>query len=241
MRVRKLATVCAILAGFAAGSAWASEAAIRKAVQARFPDIPVDSVSKTPFGGMYEVVVGGGRRILYTDEKVSYIFIGNLLDTRGVGERDLTAERSAQLAAQALRKSTDQAIKRVRGNGKRVIYTFEDPNCGFCRQLQRELLKISDVTIYTFLYPILSQDSEDKSRAIWCAKDRAKAWDDVMLRGAAAQSDGQCETPIDRNKQLAQRFNIRGTPAIFFADGSMNGGYMPAEQLEQALNSVASK
>lgn len=239
MMFRKLATILAVLAGLAAGSAWASETAIRKAVQARFPDIPVDSVSKTPFGGIYEVVVGG--RILYTDAKVSYIFIGSLLDTRGVGEHDLTAERSAQLAAQTLRKSTDQAIKRVRGNGKRVIYTFEDPNCGFCRQLQRELLKISDITIYTFLWPILSQDSEDKSRAIWCAKDRAKAWEDVMLRGAGAQSDGQCETPIDRNKQLAKRFRINGTPAIFFADGSMNGGYMPAEQLEQALNSVAMK
>jgi thiol:disulfide interchange protein DsbC len=230
-----------VVTGLAAGTAGASEAAIRKAVQARFPDMPVDSVSKTPFGGIYEVVVGGGRRILYTDEKVGYVFVGSLIDMRGVGERDLTAERSAQLALQTLRKSTDQAIKRVRGNGKRVIYTFEDPNCGFCRQLQRELLKISDITIYTFLWPILSQDSEDKSRAIWCAKDRAKAWDDVMLRGAGAQSDGQCETPIDRNKQLAQRFRINGTPAIFFADGSMNGGYMPAEQLEQALNSVATK
>jgi thiol:disulfide interchange protein DsbC len=237
--LRKIAAMFLVLAGLAAGTACASEAVIRKAVQARFPDIPVDSVSKTPFGGIYEIVVGG--RILYTDDKVSYIFIGKLLDTRGVGERDLTAERSAQLAAQTLRKSTDQAIKRVRGNGKRVIYTFEDPNCGFCRQLQRELLKISDITIYTFLWPILSQDSEEKSRAIWCAKDRAKAWDDVMLRGAGAQSDGQCETPIDRNKQLAQRFRINGTPAIFFADGSMNGGYMPAEQLEQALNSIASK
>jgi len=237
--VRKLAIIGVILAGLAAGSACASEAAIRKAVQARFPDIPLDSVSKTPFDGVYEIVLGG--RILYTDEKVSYIFIGSLLDTRGVGERDLTAERSAQLAAQTLRKSTDQAIKRVRGNGKRVIYTFEDPNCGFCRQLQRELMKINDITIYTFLWPILSQDSLDKSRAIWCAKDRAKAWEDVMLRSAAAQSDGQCTTPIDKNKQLAQRFRINGTPAIFFADGSMNNGYMPAEQLEQALNSAASK
>jgi len=239
MMVRRIVTLCAVLAGLAAGSASASEAAIRKAVQARFPDIPVDSVSKTPFGGIYEIVLGG--RILYTDEKVSYIFIGSLLDTRGVGERDLTAERSAQLAAQTLRKSTDQAIKRVRGNGKRVIYTFEDPNCGYCKQLQRELTKVTDVTIYTFLWPILSPDSVDKSKAIWCAKDRAKAWDDFMLRGAAPQGDGRCDTPIDKNKLLAQRFRINGTPAIFFADGSMNGGYLPADQLERALNAVSTK
>ena len=239
MKARTFVTICAVLAGFAAGSAWASEAAIRKTLQARYPDIPVESVSKTPIGGIYEVVVGG--RIWYTDEKVSYLFIGRLIDTRGTPERDLTGERSLQLAAQTLRKSTDQAIKRVRGNGKRVIYTFEDPNCGYCKQLQRELQKVNDITIYTFLWPILSPDSVEKSKAIWCAKDRAKAWDDVMLRGTAAQSDGQCETPLDRNMQLAKRFGINGTPAIFFADGNLNPGYLPAEQLEQALSAVASK
>lgn len=236
---RGFAAILLVVVAFAAGRAYGDEATIRKGVQARFPALPVESVTKTPFGGIYEVVVGG--RILYTDEKASFFFIGTLLDARGGGERDLTAERSAQLAAQMLRKSTDQAIKRVRGNGKRVLYTFEDPNCGYCKQLQKELTKVTDVTIYTFLWPILSQDSVDKSRAIWCARDRGRAWDEFMLRGTAPQGDGKCETPIDKNKQLAQRFRINGTPAIFFADGSMNGGYLPADQLEQALNSVAAK
>jgi len=237
--LRMLAVAVLAVAGLAAGVAWGDEAAIRKAVQARFPDLPVESVTKTPFAGIYEVVLGG--RILYTDEKSSFVFIGNLLDTRSATERDLTAERNGQLAAQTLKKSTDQAIKRVRGNGKRVIYTFEDPNCGYCKQLQRELTKVNDVTVYTFLLPILSPDSVDKSKAIWCAKDRAKAWDDVMLRGAAAQSDGRCETPLDKNRELAQRFRINGTPAIFFADGRMNNGYLPAAQLEQAISSVSSR
>ena len=186
--LRVLAVAVLAVAGLAAGAAYGDEAAIRKAVQARFPDLPVESVTKTPFAGIYEVVLGG--RILYTDEKSSFVFIGSLLDTRGAVERDLTAERNGQLAAQTLRKSTDQAIKRVRGNGKRVIYTFEDPNCGYCKQLQRELTKVNDVTVYTFLLPILSPDSVDKSKAIWCAKDRAKAWDDVMLRGAQIGGGG---------------------------------------------------
>lgn len=221
-----------------AGTASASEA-VRKGVQARFPDIPVESVQKTPFSGIYEVVVGG--RVLYTDEKVSYIFIGNLIDARGAAERDLTRERNAQLAVQTLKKASDQAIKRVRGNGKRVIYTFEDPNCGYCKQLQKELAKINDVTIYTFLWPILSQDSVDKSRAIWCAKDRAKAWDDFMIRGAAAQSDGNCVVPFEKNHELTQRFGIRGTPAIFLADGRMLGGYVPAAELEKEMSAASSK
>jgi thiol:disulfide interchange protein DsbC len=222
-----------------AGAAHGSEAAIRKAVQARFPDLPVESIAKTPFNGIYEVVLGG--RIVYTDEKVSYVFIGNLLDTRGTGERDLTRERGAQLAAQTLRKATDQAIKRVRGTGKRVIYTFEDPNCGYCKQLQKELTKVNDVTVYIFLMPILSQDSVEKSRAIWCAKDRAKAWDDVMLRGLALPGEAKCDTPLEKNMELAQRFRINGTPAIFLADGRMLGGYVPADELEKAMNSTLPK
>jgi thiol:disulfide interchange protein DsbC len=237
--LNKLIAPSLILACLAAGAAHASEAVIRKGVQARFPELVVESVQKTPFGGIYEVVVGG--RVIYTDEKVSYIFIGNLIDARGPAERDLTRERNAQLAVQSLKKASDNAIKRVRGNGKRVIYTFEDPNCGYCKQLQKELVKVNDVTIYTFLWPILSQDSVDKSRAIWCAKDRAKAWDDYMLRGAAVQGDGKCDAPIDRNMELAQRFGIRGTPAIFLADGRMLGGYLPAAELEQAMNAASAK
>ena len=237
--LRELAAVLLVTTGLAAGAAHGSETVIRKAVQARFPDLPVESVAKTPFSGLYEVVLGG--RILYTDEKVTYVFIGNLLDTRGAGERDLTRERGAQLAAQTLRKATDQAIKRVRGNGKRVIYTFEDPNCGYCKQLQKELTKVNDITVYTFLMPILSQDSVEKSRAIWCSKDRLKAWDDVMLRGMTLQGEAKCEAPLDKNMELVRRFRINGTPAIFLADGRMLGGYVPADELEQAMNSAIPK
>lgn len=235
--MRRTALAITLLAAcLAAGAASPDDATIRKGVQARFPDLTVESVQKTPFPGLYEVVVSG--RVIYTDEKVSYLFVGNLIDARGAQERDLTRERTSQLAVQTLKKASDQAIKRVRGNGKRVIYTFEDPNCGYCKQLQKELVKVSDVTIYTFLWPILSADSVDKSRAIWCSKDRAKAWEDAMLRGVSAQSDGKCEVPFERNHELSQRFGIRGTPAIFLADGRMLGGYLPAAELEQAMNAA---
>jgi thiol:disulfide interchange protein DsbC len=238
--IRKLATLCAILAGLAAGSAFASEAAIRQSFQARFPNAAVESVARTPFSGIYEVVFNG--QIAYTDEKLNFVFFGNLVDMRAGAERNLTRERNAQLAAQSLRKSADNAVKRVRGNGKRVLYTFEDPNCGYCRELQKELMKLSDVTIYTFLWPILSPDSIDKSRAVWCAKDRAKAWDDMMSRGVTPQNSAKCDAPFEKNHELAQRFGIRGTPAVFLGDGRQVGaGYVPATELEQALNSVASK
>jgi thiol:disulfide interchange protein DsbC len=234
--LRKLAAVVLMACGFAAATAYGSEVVIRKAMQGRFPDMQVESVSKTPFNNLYEVVLGG--RILYTDDKASFIFIGNLLDARGGTDKDLTRERSAQLASQLLKKSTDNAIKRVRGNGKRVLYTFEDPNCGYCRELQKEILKLNDVTIYTFLWPILSADSVEKAKAVWCSKDRAKAWDDLMSRGIAPQGGAKCDAPLDKNIELAQRFGARGTPAVFLADGSTIGGLVAADKLDQALNST---
>ena len=155
--------------------------------------------------------------------------------------RNVTMARNAELNSQALVKSTDNAIKRVRGNGRRVVYTFEDPNCGYCKQQQKELIKLNDVTIYTFLWPILSPDSVEKSRTIWCSKDRAKAWEDLMLRGVAPQGDTKCDTPIDKNMELARRFNAQGTPAVFVADGRMLGGFVTADKIEEAFRSPASK
>jgi thiol:disulfide interchange protein DsbC len=232
---RVFAALLVTLALFAAAPAQANEAAVRQAFLARFPGATIDSITRMPMGGLYEIVFEG--QIVYTDEKVSYVMSGNLFDLRGTTERNLTRERMSQITAQTLAKSHDGAIKRVKGNGKRVIYTFEDPNCGYCKELQKELAKMSDVTIYTFLIPILSPDSAEKSKAIWCSRDRARAWDDAMLKGTiAAGAKKDCDTPLDKNMQLAQRFGIRGTPAIYLANGQQIGGYVPQDKIEQALN-----
>ena len=217
-----------------AGTAWADEAAIRQAFQAKFPKMTIESIARTPFAGVYEVVLDG--QVFYTDEKVSYVFSGNLIDMRAREPRNLTQEASGRLAAAALGKSVDSALKRVRGSGKRVIYTFEDPNCGYCKEFQKELAKMNDVTVYTFLWPILSADSMEKSKAIWCSKDRAKAWDDAMLRGVSPTGRRDCDTTaLERNARLAQRFNLKGTPAVYLGNGEQVGGYLPAEKLEAAL------
>jgi thiol:disulfide interchange protein DsbC len=238
--LRKIAAMLLFVAGLVAGTACASEAAIRQGFQAKFPNAMVESVTRTPFAGIFEVVFNG--QIAYTDEKLNFVFFGNLVDVRAGAERNLTRERNTQLASQTLRKSSDNAIKRVRGNGKRVLYTFEDPNCGYCRELQKEVMKLTDVTVYTFLWPVLGPDSVEKSKAVWCSKDRAKAWDDLMSRGVAPQTNAKCDAPLEKNHELAQRFGIRGTPAIYLADGRQVGaGYAPASELEQALNSIASK
>jgi thiol:disulfide interchange protein DsbC len=160
---------------------------------------------------------------------------GVLHDVRTMPARNLTQETTQKLVSKSLTTSHDSAIKMVRGNGKRVLYTFEDPNCGYCRKLYSELDKMTDITVYTFLYPVLSPDSADKSRAIWCSKDRAKAWEQVMIKGALTEQAKPCEAPLEKNARLAQRFNISGTPAIYLANGQQIGGYVPAAQIEQAL------
>ena len=214
--------------------AWADEASIRQAFQVKFPKMTLESIARTPFAGLYEVVLDG--QVFYTDDKVSYILSGNLIDMRAREPRNLTQEASGRLAAAALAKSTDSAVKRVRGSGKRVIYTFEDPNCGYCKEFQKELAKMNDVTVYTFLWPILSADSMEKSKAIWCSKDRAKAWDDAMLKGVSPTGRRDCDTTaLERNARLAQRFNLKGTPAVYLGSGEQVGGYLPAEKLEAAL------
>jgi thiol:disulfide interchange protein DsbC len=230
---KKLTMTLLALVGGAAFAAAADEAQVRQAFQSKFPKMTLESVTRAPFPNMYEVVLDG--QIFYTDDKASYVFSGNLLDIRGAQPRNLTQEANNKLAAAVLAKSNELAVKRVKGNGKRVVYTFEDPNCGYCKEQQKELAKLNDVTVYTFLWPILSQDSVEKSKAIWCAKDRARAWEDTMLKGIAPTGKRDCETPLEKNAQIAQRFGLRGTPAVYLANGNQIGGFVPADKIEAAL------
>lgn len=226
---------CAMLS--VAVTARADEASVRKAFQGKFPAMKIESVTRMPFPGLYEVVFDG--QVVYTDEKLSYLLSGNLFDLRGSQERNLTRERRDQIASGSLVKAQPNAIKRVRGNGKRVVYSFEDPNCGYCKQFQKELNKMTDITVYTFLLPILSPDSVEKSKAVWCSKDRAKAWDDLMNKASLpANAVKTCATPLEENQELAQRFGVRGTPAVYLGNGQQVGGYLPAEKLEQALAAI---
>lgn len=186
-------------------------------------------IIKTPYlGGLYEIYAGG--QLFYSDEKGSVFVFGSLID--GKTHRNITAEQ--QLALLPLQ----DAIKRVNGNGgngKRTLITFEDPNCGYCKKLNKELVNLKDSTVYTFMVPILSEDSLVKSRKIWCSSDRLKAWDDWMVNGKAPAGSDNCANPLERNSKLAQGLGVSGTPAIFFPNGEKIPGYMPLDKIEKAL------
>lgn len=191
----------------------------------------VDEVRKTPYLGLYEARLGD--RLIYTDPAADYIFSGSILDART--RTNLSQERLDKLSAIAFADlPLDLAVKTVRGDGKRVLATFEDPNCGFCRKLAKELEGLDNVTIYTFLLPILSPDSEDKARAVWCARDRAQAWRELMLSGKAPAA-ASCDTPLGEISAFAQKHRIQATPTLFLSSGERIAGAVPRAQLEQRL------
>ena len=230
----RLALVCLLLAASLALPAFAQqEAAIKKTIEAKL-GAPVTSVQKAGYLGLYEVYVNG--QILYTDAKVSAIFAGNLIDAQSmnsVTEARLQKLNTIKFADLPLQ----QAIKQVRGNGKRVLASFEDPNCSYCKRLAKDLAKLDNVTIYTFLYPILSEDSIQKSRLIWCAPDRAKAWNDWMQNGKTPVGKDDCDTTaIINNQELGQKLHVTGTPTLFFADGERFPGAAPLAKIEAKLN-----
>lgn len=210
---------------------------IKKAVETSFHSgAKVDSVREAGFLGLYEVQIGGD--IVYTDKKASYFVIGDVIDTKS--HKNLTEERKNKLAQIKFSDlPLELAVKQVRGNGKRVIATFEDPNCGYCKKLAHEMVGVTDITIYTFLYPILSPDSGERSKAIWCAPDKAKAWTGWMLNGTEPEA-GKCNAPMDKIVALGRKLRVNGTPTIFFTDGSRVPGYLPAAQLEQTINKIGS-
>jgi len=212
----------------------ADEASVKKALEGKL-GAPVTSVTKTPYLGLYEVYADG--QIIYTDEKVSALLVGSLID--GKTMKNVTTERMQKLTAIKFSElPLALAVKQVRGDGKRVFATFEDPNCGYCKKLAQELRKLDDVTVYTFIIPILGQDSSDKSRAIWCSADRNKAWNDWITAGVQP-GGGQCDTAaLQKNLDLANRYRIQGTPTMFFSNGERAPGYMVAAQIEQRLAAV---
>ena len=207
--------------------------AIKAELKKRFPDAPVDSVRKTAYPNLFEVV--GGGEVYYTDEKAAFLIVGgSLIDTKT--RENVTEARQRQLTAikfDAL--PLDQAFKIVRGNGSRKMAMFSDPNCGYCKRFERDLVTVNDVTVYMFMYPILSPESAEKSKSVWCSADRGKAWLDLMLKDTAPVAAPACETPIDKILAFGREKRIQGTPTIFFEDGERIPGAMSKEQLEKRL------
>ena len=227
----------------ACADAVAQDAAIRKAIAERLPKLPpIDEVNKSPVPGLWEVRYGG-TEIFYSDDKGDFIIVnGALIDTKT--RADLTEARLEKLLAISFDKlPLKDAIVIKQGNGSRKLAVFGDPNCGYCKRFERDLVAVKDVTIYTFVIPILGPDSTTKARDLWCAKDAAKSWRSWMIDGAVpTRPTGNCDSAaIDRNLAFARAHRINGTPAVIFEDGTRKPGAIPLATVESLLLAAAKK
>jgi thiol:disulfide interchange protein DsbC len=230
----KRASLLALAVGLAL-PAWADEAVIRKNLAQRMADLPpIDEVSRTPMAGLWEVRFGA--EVLYTDAEGNFLIEGSVIDTRS--KANLTQQRIDKLTAIAFEDlPLKDAMVVKQGTGARRVAVFADPNCGYCKQFERTLLALPDVTIYTFLYPILGPDSQSKSRAIWCSKDAMKTWRSWMLDGTVPpRMMGECDVQaLARNTTFGRKYRINGTPAIVFEDGQRSAGALSAADLSKRV------
>lgn len=214
------------------------EGKIKKLLQNRLgTEASIESVTKTPYSGLYEIKVG--NEIIYSDAEARYVFIGRIIDSET--SKDLTQAKLDEFNRVKFSDlPLDLATKTVKGNGKRVIAVFEDPNCGYCKRFRKNLAEVKDITVYSFIYPILGEDSSKKAKNLWCAPDRAKAWDEWMLEGKVPpQAPETCSTAaIDKVVELGQKYRVTGTPTIIFTDGSRIPGAIDAKSLENKLAQV---
>ena len=214
--------------------AFADEASVRKLMESKFPNAKISNVAKTPYGGLYEVHFDS--EIVYTDEQVSFVLVGNLIDAKT--NQNVTQQRLRKLTAINVKEiPLDLSIRKVKGNGKRQLIVFSDPMCPHCQRLERELEKLNNLTVHVMLYPVESKfkGSTELSRQIWCSSDRGKAWDDWMLKKVAPVAKAGCKDPIARLEQVGAKLNINNTPTLIFADGGIIPGMVPAPQIEKFL------
>jgi thiol:disulfide interchange protein DsbC len=220
-------------------TAFAQEAVIRENLAKRMPDMPrIDEITKTPIPGLYEVRMG--TEIVYTDEHGDHVIEGTLVETKT--RTNLTEARIDRLTAiDFAALPLKDAIVWKQGTGARKLVVFADPNCGYCKKFETEMQQVKDVTVYTFLLPILGGDSPEKARDIWCAKDNSVVWRDWMIKGAAPKRTmGQCDiTALQRNLAMGKKYRVNGTPALVFEDGKRVPGALPADRVEKQL--VASR
>ena len=232
-----IAAALMLAAAFAIPAQAQQEEKIKAELKKNVPEAPVDSVRKAGYGNLYEIIVGGD--IYYTDETGGFLISGSILDLKtkqNVTEARLRVVNAVKWSELPL----DNAVKISRGNGSRKVAIFEDPNCGYCKRFERDLLGVSDITVYVFLYPILAADSVEKSKAIWCAKDPGKMWLDHMTRDVAISGDTKCATPIEKTLALGREKRIQGTPTIIFENGERVSGAMTMGDFEKKLAELKS-
>lgn len=234
------AILAAALVAGAAATAAADEQVIRRVVGAKISGGSIVSVQKLSRGGLYEVTVQGaeGPVLLYTDAAAEVVLVGKLYDAAtGV---NMTEVRMRELSTIDWNSLPFQwALTMKRGGGRRQIAIFSDPNCPFCERFERDLARVDDITVHIFMYPIIKPVSVRQTKAVWCSRDRVKAWNDLMLERIEPVAEPDCENPIDELVALGRRLGAASTPTWFLQNGEMHAGAMRMADLIPLLDAAA--
>lgn len=236
--------VCAVAAAITTFSmaASADEQTIRQVFKTKLPSAQVISVEKLRYADLYEVAVQGneGYRVFYTDALGQIMLIGTLIETRT--DRNLTEERLRKLSAIDWNKLPFQwAVTTRRGDGRRQIAIFSDPNCPFCRKFEKDLAAVDNIRVHIFMWPVIKLESVRQTKSVWCSKDRAKAWNDLMLRGAEPTAPTDCNNPIDEIVALGRRLGATSTPTWFLPNGEKYVGALPMSEVVPLLDATAQR
>jgi thiol:disulfide interchange protein DsbC len=220
--------------------ALADEAAIRRVLEPKLGGVKIEGIEPSPLPGLYEVRFrspNGGMQVIYVDATGAYVIQGHILDLRR--DRDLTEERLRKLNAIKFESlPLDLAVKVQRGNGKRMLAMFSDPYCPACRQFERALAQIDNITVYVFMYPVIRPENADHSRMVWCAPDRAKAWLELAAAPTPKVPNAAptCGDPVDKVLQLGRRLGVNSTPTLVLTNGERVTGGLSAADLKELLD-----
>ena len=215
--------------------AYADEEALTKIIKKTYPELSIKGIERTDFNDLYEVYIGG--QIIYTNDNFDFLIVeGRVVDPKT--KNDLTEQRLEELSRVDFNDlPLSDAIKVVKGNGERKIAVFSDVDCPYCKRFEKkELSNVDNITIYTFLYPLaIHPEAEGKSKKIWCAKDRAKAWSEYIFEDKLPKNSGTCKTPVNKIVKLGKDLGISSTPTIILLNGKAIPGVIPYKQLEEYL------
>jgi thiol:disulfide interchange protein DsbC len=226
-----------------ASSVCANEAQIRKVLEPKLGGAKIEGIQPGPIPGLFEVRFRGSDgavQVVYTDANVTHVFVGRIYEART--DRNLTEERTRKLNAVKFESlPLDLAVKVQRGNGKRVLAMFSDPYCPACRQFERALAQVDDITIYVFMYPVIRPENADHSRAVWCSPDRARAWLELAAapRPKVPEAAPRCANPVDKVLEAGRKLGVNSTPTLFLVNGERFSGGLAAPELKDLLDQAA--
>jgi len=239
-RTLRLAAGALALASFV-GASLADEAAVRRLIESKIAgQARIETVQRLPGSKLYEVTIRGprGPQLFYVDERAQLILVGQVIDGRT--GRNLTEERLRKLnAVDWSSLPLADAVTTRRGNGRRKIAVFSDPNCPYCKRFEADLARLDDITVHIFLYPVIREESVALTKSVWCSADRSKAWNDLMLRGIAPTAKPDCETPVEKLLDLGRRLGATSTPTWFVESGERFTGAIPLEQVRRVLDEAS--